>query len=132
MRSFDYCHFEINLTASETPNLSVDPTDPLRVVSSASFDAGISLIDVDLLRKEAARLADKAVAQYKAMKKAIQRAEIAGHNVESMTADVDSILALPEGERTPELKATLKRYHDLRFAASRQYNYEDDWQDDDQ
>ena len=49
MRSYDFCHFEVSL--------------------SSVNDGEISSVEVDELRKEAARLADKAVEQYKIAKK---------------------------------------------------------------
>lgn len=48
MRSHDYCHFEVSL----------------------GYDAPATLEQIDALRKEAARLADKAVEQYKIAKRA--------------------------------------------------------------
>ncbi|MHA3773636.1 hypothetical protein ACXR0O_19040 [Verrucomicrobiota bacterium sgz303538] len=44
MRSYQYCNFEVNLQSTEP----------------------VSLADVDAMRREAARLADKAVEDYKA------------------------------------------------------------------
>lgn len=106
MRSHDYCHFEVCLG-----------TDLARTAQ-----------DVDNLRKEAARLADKAVEQYKAA-----RANQAAFDRDSMKAESlkywhDRALKTPEGERTPDEQAAIKAYTDAKFVARRQYDYEDDWQ----
>ena len=55
LRSFDYCHFEVNLSAT------------VGAVSDAQVIA-----ETDELRKTAARLADKAVKQYRQRKRALE------------------------------------------------------------
>lgn len=110
MRSFDYCHFEIVLGTS-------DPTDA----------AGI-----DALRKEAMRLADKAVAQYKVAKANAQRLLSEGRSREYLVARVEHTRTLPEDQRSPEQQAELKAFDDEQWEASRRYDYEDDWQDEDE
>ena len=102
MRSYDYCHFEICLTSNQ-----------VAVGSSA----------VDEMRKEAARLADKAVAQYKVMKTAMERKE----RVETKWL-LDQAERTPEEERTPEAKACIKFHSDKNFAARFDYDYEDDYE----
>lgn len=81
MRSYDYCHFEITLSGSlgGTPELE-------------RFKA------IDEMRKEAARLADKAVEQYKVAKRWASKMEFQG------------------GEKEKRLEYA-KRY----------YDYQDDW-----
>ncbi len=92
MRSYDYCHFEVVLSADIYPVLPYEG----------------ALEQIDDLRKEAARLADKAVHQYKQAKAwredlwsredAKRRAEIA----------MKIVREVPESEWTPEQKATDK------------------------
>jgi len=109
MRSHDYCHFEVNLGSNE-------PLDT----------AG-----VDAMRKEAARLADKAVEQYKIAKENAQKLESEGRSRSYAVARAEHIRAMPEGERSPDQQAELKAFDDANWRASRAYNYEDDWRDDD-
>lgn len=108
MRSHDYCHFEVCLSSSSasTPEL------------------------VDELRKAAARLADKAVAQYRIAK--INAARLLGEkNQRQYLVDrIKTIRETPEGDRTVRDQAELKAFDDAAWEASRGYNYEDDWQDD--
>ena len=110
MRSHDYCHFEVNLSAS----VSCPPDSP------EWFQ------QVDSLRKNAARLADKAVEQYKIAKRAYHR-----HETEfgALKYAADNAERTPEDQRTPEEKAAIKALDDYRFA-QRQYDYQDDWQED--
>ena len=107
MRSHDYCHFEVAL--------SVDADQP----------TGVSLTTVNDLRKEAMRLADKAVEQYKIAKQ--QR--LLNVQGAASTYEIHQIRAKAETDRSPEEQATLKAYNDEVFAASREYDYQDDWQD---
>lgn len=101
MRSYDYCHFEICLASSECEGMG----------------------DVDKLRREAARLADQAVNEYKNLK-----------IVEEWESELstpwryDQAKAVPENERTPKEKAIIKFREDKDFAARFRYDYEDEWQ----
>ena len=103
MRSYEYCHFEVNLASS-------DANTPKKV---------------DELRKTAARLADKAVKQYRQAKHAAMRAS-------SQQSDLSWRKELaektPESERSPEQMADIKAYNDIQWAA--QFDYQDDWQDE--
>lgn len=100
MRSFDYCHFEVAMS--------------------------ISLEGVDDTRKEAARLADKAVEQYKAAKTHAEKVE----RLNSQDWKIRDIRSIAESDRTPEQKAKLKAYEDACFKANQShYDYEDDWSD---
>jgi hypothetical protein len=114
MRSHDYCHFEVAL-ASNFLGLSSEDTT----------------LAVDDLRKTAARLADKAVEQYKVAKENLERQESHDRRAEYIREEAAAIEAKPEGERTPDEQATLKTYKDHVFHANRRYDYDDDWQDDD-
>lgn len=105
MRSHDYCHFEISL-ASDTANTPEA---------------------VDELRKTAARLADKAVEQYKVAK------THAAHRFQNqdekafLRREVEAILIEPEGDRTPNEQAKVKLLNDEAYWSRRErdYDYED-------
>lgn len=104
MRSYDYCHFEICLGTDD--NLTIE--------------------QVDDLRKEAARLADKAVAQYKIAKsEASRRADIASER-KRLEASVERISQIPESERTAEQKAVVKALDDHEYWERHKYDYDDD------
>ena len=108
MRSHDYCHFEVCLSSSSanTPEL------------------------VDELRKTAARLADKAVAQYRIAKLNASRLLSEKCERSGVVDRAKRIEQTPEGERTVNQQAELKAFKDDLWAAGREYDYEDDWQDD--
>jgi hypothetical protein len=112
MRSHDYCHFEVSLAAS----VDCPPDSPEWYQQ------------VDNLRKNAARLADKAVAQYQIAKAAHQSEE---GSLDSLRYAAEQAGRTPESERTPEQKAAIKALADARFA-QRHYDYQDDWNDDEQ
>ena len=98
MRSHDYCHFEIQL--------------------GTDGNSGLSVAQVDGLRKEAARLADKAVAQYKTAKSVAAKLE--NSELEHLA---EAARLVPAEQRTPAEQAYLKTYTD------RQYDYQDDYDD---
>lgn len=109
MRSHDYCHFEVNLSAS----IDCPPESP------EWFQ------HVDGLRKNAARLADKAVEQYKVAKAAHQSEE---SSFDSMRYAAENAMRTPEAERTPNEMAAIKALADARFS-QRHYDYQDDWEE---
>lgn len=113
MRSHDYCHFEVTL-GTET-EWSLDGKGVARYVP-------IPIERVDALRKEAARLVDKAVKQF-------QVAKLAAEKRSKMEDDwrYRQALAVPEGERSPEQKAVIKFRDDQAFARRFDYDYEDNW-----
>jgi hypothetical protein len=91
----------------------------------------MDLSAVDELRKTAARLADKAVEQYKVAKK---NAELATYDERTMLRlqdEANEIEGKPEQQRTPEEQAKLKAIRDLAFAR-RRYDYQDDWEEEEQ
>jgi hypothetical protein len=101
MNSYDYCHFEICL----------------------GTDDDCTIEQADALRKEAQRLVDKAIAQYKIAKNKIQYQH--GFH-EGLSKEVRIIKEnYPMPEWTPEQKAKVKALEDFRF-----YDYQDDWEDD--
>ena len=108
MRSHDYCHFEVCLSSSSatTPEL------------------------VDELRKTAARLADKAVVQYRIAKNNASRLLSEKYEREAVVDRVKRIREIPEGDRTVKQQAELKAFDDVSWEASRNYDYEDNWGDD--
>jgi hypothetical protein len=107
MRSHDYCHFEVCLTSS----------------------SAITTEAVDELRKTAARLADKAVEQYKTAKNNIELAMSDKSNLESIRYLHRDVMEKPEAERTPEEKALVKAIEDRAFRSRPRYDYQDDWQE---
>lgn len=107
MRSFDYCHFEIVLSG------------PAETVES-----------VDELRKAAARLADKAVEQYKTAKENTER-RLSDISIRArIVREAFKVEKLQEIDRTPKDKAILKALADDAFARRPRYNYEDNWGED--
>jgi hypothetical protein len=108
MRSHDYCHFEVNLSAS----IAHDSTEYLQ--------------QVDALRKDAARLTDKAVEQYKTARAVREKQN---HALEKLRWDARHALQTPDSERTPDQQAAIKALRDYNWQAN-QYDYQDDWLDD--
>ena len=111
LRSYDYCHFEVQLSSVG------------RVPDVGMIEPGMTLAEVDLLRKEAARLADKAVEQYKIAKAAHERRD----NIEQKWRLTDA-QNTPEENRTPEQKAIIKYHADANFRAKFDYDYQDDYE----
>lgn len=113
MRSHDYCHFEVVLGTTSEHHLTLE--------------------EVDALRKAAARLADKAVAQYKIAKEAAETLRNAKDTLSQKYRQewYEAAIATPESERTDGQKAVIKEWGDAQFAAGRRpYDYEDDWQEE--
>jgi|SRR5438128_11540262 len=108
LRSYDYCHFEVTLGTTDT----------------------VTLAAVDELRKCAARLADKAVEQYKVAKRNAELAMEDQSRLDTMRYQEKDILSKPEGERTARDKAILKTLEDRKFFHRRVYDYEDEWEEE--
>ncbi len=89
---------------------------------SAEF---VTLEEVDDLRKDAQRLVDKAIRQYKVAKRvaAIDRTEYP--ELERRVKVIKE--NYPQSEWTPEQMAIVKELEDRKFRASLSYDYEDDW-----
>lgn len=118
MRSHDYCHFEVVLGSMSSTN------------ADGEFNF-LTTAQVDALRKEAARLADKAVEQYKIAKRALEIRNYAPHERRNLVAQAEDILAKPESDWTPEEKAVVKKARDDAYWAARgHYDYEDDYDPD--
>lgn len=101
MRSYDYCHFEVCLSSDEE----------------------LTLEEVNNLRKDAARLTDEAVRQYKAARRLdsewpFKKAEI--------LKEVEIIKEKPASEWTPKEKALVKLVSDKNWEARWDYYDEDD------
>jgi hypothetical protein len=112
MRSYDYCHFEIQMAIGE----------------EAETAETIQTSDVDLLRKEAMRLADKAVKQYQIHKRVIEESIQAKTQVDYQLKKATAIKEnFPKSEWTPEQKAQIKLAEEILWMASRDYDYEDEW-----
>lgn len=107
MRSHDYCHFEVALASVTNEPITPDQADDLR--------------------KCAARLADKAVEQYKIAKDHARRRESFAYEQGRIEAECREIETKPETERTPQEQATLKAHKDELFLMSKDYDYEEDW-----
>lgn len=110
MLSYDYCHFEIQ----------------------KGTDQPVTDAEIDAMRKDCMRLADKAIAQYKTAKVAAEAREHRQFQFESASRNIERILKVPESERTEVMKAQLKAYRDRNWQAyidSKRYDYEDDWKD---
>jgi hypothetical protein len=106
MRSHDYCHFEVSLSTS------LDGIGPEHHANT-----------VDELRKTAARLADKAVDQYKIAKVVAGQSESVKQNLR-----LEAALKTPESERSPTEKAIVKYHQDAAFRSRFDYDYEDDYE----
>lgn len=105
MLSYDYCHFEIVLSSED--DMDVD--------------------QIDEMRKDAMRLADKAVHQYKVAKESIEYSKYNTSSRKELERQVQVINEnYPKSEWTEEQKATVKKLEDFRY-----YDYQDDWGDDD-
>ena len=112
MLSYDYNHFEICL-GRDLETLS---------------DVG-AMDEANELRKNAQRLADEAVRQYKVAKeKAADRLGLHGE-YQVLQRECYLIRQTPESERTPIQKGTLKALEDFDWTRGQRYDYQDDWDD---
>ena len=100
MRSYDYCHFEVNLAT----------------------DQQLDVAEVDDMRRVAASLVDRAVDDYKRMKAHDPARLTARYQRAEMEQRLADIKQKPEGERTINEVAMLKRSEDAEFWAK----YKDD------
>lgn len=119
MRSFDYCHFEVCLSTS------FEKTYPEEIQNMPLVAA-----EVDELRKVAARLADRAVEQYKIAKANYAKRETESRDRQWEVNRMEAIRQKAEGDRTVREQAELKAFDDATWAASREYDYQDDWEND--
>lgn len=113
MRSYDYCHFEVNLSTVTAENEGLDEAT------------------VDELRKKAARLADKAVEQYAIAKAIAERQTNTRYRRGMLEMAAQAAEETPEDQRTPEQKAAIKALEDWNFQQQFEYDYDDDFDPDD-
>lgn len=123
MKSFDYSHFEITLSTS-LPVYGVQDGKVTRL-----GDTPLSIESIDELRKQAARLADKAVEQYKIAKTNAQRILDQSYGFQRLKHLADEAKKITEVDRTPEQKANIKALAD--FVHHQKYDYQDDWEEQD-
>ncbi len=108
MRSYDYCHFEVAMTIEN--------------------DEDITLIEIDNVRKNCMRLADKAVEQYKIAKVNYDNKSQRDKDKLGFEKDCQKIAAKSEQDRTIKEMAMLKSYVDGNWKA--QFDYDYDYEDD--
>ncbi len=108
MLSYDYCHFEIQL----------------------SIDTLTTLKDINELRKDAHRLAVEAVRQYVvAKRKASDRANLQFEK-QRLQSEIRVIRQKPEKEWTAEEKAKVRALEDHAYWSQHDYDYEDNgWEE---
>jgi len=104
MLSYDYCHFEVCLGSDED----------------------LSLKQVDDLRKEAQRLADKAVKQYRIAKEKYREVLELEDVFERQREELKAIAEMPDDERTPAQRGKLKAYSDWLWNKEHAYDYTDE------
>ncbi len=112
MRSHDYCHFSVTLGAN------IDAAD---VPEKCADD----------MRKAAARLADKAVLQYRIAKDNRNRLENERQSHGWEVDRIERIRRIAETDRTPQQQEELKAFDDAHYVPGRPFDYEDEWDDDD-
>lgn len=107
MLSYDYCHFEI----------------------CKSSDENLTDKQIDDMRKDVQRLADKAVKQYQIAKDWEQKRLSRTQEMELMERDVKKILSKEEHLRTLGEVAMVKVFQDKNWNEyiQSQYDYEDDF-----
>ena|ERR1035437_3210422 len=115
MRSYDYCHFEFSLP------LSAPEECDKRYLET-----------IDLLRKDAARLCDKAVRQYQIAKANAERNLSDQTTREYLVRRMAGVEKIPEGERTVNQQSELKAFKDEPYKERPYYDYQDDWHDEDE
>lgn len=110
MLSYDYCHFEI----------------------CKSSDENLSDEQIDAMRKDVQRLANKAVEQYKIFKSLADIKVRRQEEKESSERQIKRILEKPEGQRTLDEIALVKSFKDRNWSEyiNSRYDFEDDWGND--
>lgn len=110
MLSYDYCHFEI----------------------CKGSDENLSNEQIDAMRKDVQRLANKAVEQYKIFKSLAEIKIRRKDEKENSERQCNRILEKPEGQRTLNEVALLKAFKDKNWNEyiDARYDFEDDWDDE--
>lgn len=111
MLSYDYCHFEV----------------------CKSSDEPLTNEQIDAMRKDCIRLADKAVKQYRIAKNSMTTKAHRRDELCSLRNEVVRIEAKAEGDRTPNEMAKMKLLKDRDWEAyiAERYDYQDDWREED-
>lgn len=107
MRSYDYCHFEINLGTDEK----------------------LTAEDIDNMRRVAASLVDRAVTDYRNMKREEGTRQAKEFDRSQLKARLRSIEEKPEGERTVNEVAMLTNSHSAEFWQQYKDDEYDYWSD---
>jgi hypothetical protein len=110
MLSFDYCHFEV----------------------SKSSDTDLTNDEIDTMRKDCMRLADKAIAQYKVAKDQQYVRSAREEEKKEMEREIARIGRKSENDRTVGELAKIKAFNDRNWDEyiSAKYDYQDDWQNE--
>lgn len=103
MLSYDYCHFEIALSNEAT-----------------------TMYEANSLRKNAQRLADEAVRQYKVAKEFVEKKHLAKCELPSLQSEVTEIKKYLPCDWSSRQKGIIKALEDAEFAANHKYDYDDD------
>ena len=84
---------------------------------------------VDNARKDAQRLVDKAIHQYKQAKKFYNDCLTVGSIMDQIKRGAETAASIPEADRTPAQKAIIKTLNDCLYFSDRDYDYQEDWDD---
>lgn len=110
MLSYDYCHFEI----------------------CKGTDQPMTDQEIDAMRKDCQRLADKAIQQYRIAKACESRRALdKGQRIYLEREAVEITTNVPEELRTPKQQAKVKAWADTQWVERYQYDYEDDFSEPD-
>jgi hypothetical protein len=104
MQSYDYNHFEVTLSSDEEMDLK----------------------QINEMRKEAQRLTDEAIRQYKVSKQKAASRDKLDYERKSLANEVEHIKQKPENEWTAEERAKIKAIADDIYFNQHNYNYDDD------
>lgn len=111
MKSYDYCHFEVQLGEDSELILYGDP----------------GLKAADRLGKEAQKLVDKQIARYKRYKQHLEgMSPFGNYRVAQAVAHIRD--KIPAAHRTPEMKALLKAVDDYNHWQGREFDYDEDFE----
>lgn len=110
MLSYDYCHFEVSKTIVNEVNADSVFTAP-----------GLTQNEIDDVRKDCQRLADKAVGQYRTAKEMAAKRLGSSYERMQLEKEVREIKQKKDEYITPEDKAKIKAIEDYNH-----YNYMDD------
>ena len=105
MNSYDYGHFEFTLSSDQAKTKK----------------------EINEMRKEAQRLVDEAIRQYRKAKEMIAKRDSLGYERENLEREVKAIKEnVPHNEWTPDQKAKVKHLTDKDYWSRYDYDYEDE------